>query len=372
MKVFITGAHFTPALAVIEALQKNDTDKKIDITYVGRKTTREGDPSPSAESQILPAMGVRFIPIVAGRIQRRFTRYTIPSLLKIPVGMIQAFYLMVKHHPDVVVSFGGYLAFPLVFSAWLLSIPVIVHEQTLVTGLANKVSSVFADKIAISFQDHPWSEKPNVFFTGNPLRKAILTPEKLPADLQLFVRNARTGNQKIILITGGNQGSHSINEAVDEALPELLKKYAVIHQTGDSAFKDYEKLTEKNNNIKNYIVYKFIGNEFGSIVKEVDLVVTRAGINTLLELAFAQKPALIIPLPFVTGDEQTKNARFFEKLGMATVLLQSQLSAQHLKEKIDAMTTQPFDFSKSDQIVVKDAAQRLALEIILLLKRTQV
>src|SRR3989344_5972341 len=150
MKILITGAHFTPAVAVAEELKKT---KGVEIVYVGRKTTQEGDESPSAESKVLPTLGIKFIPLIAGRLQRSFTIYTIPSFLKIPIGFLQAFFIILKEKPDVILSFGGYVAVPIVVMGWLLSVPIIVHEQTLVSGLANKISSLFADKVALSFLD---------------------------------------------------------------------------------------------------------------------------------------------------------------------------------------------------------------------------
>src|SRR5260221_10967548 len=133
MKILLTGAHFTPAQAVIEELQ----DDKIEIVYVGRTTTREGDSTPSVESEVLPKLRVKFVPIIAGRIRKVFDLWTIISLLKIPIGFIQAPFILLSENPDVIVSFGGYVAVPVVIWGWLLSKPIIVHEQTLVTGLAN-------------------------------------------------------------------------------------------------------------------------------------------------------------------------------------------------------------------------------------------
>src|SRR5687768_5813930 len=114
MKIALTGAHFTPAHAVIEELK---TYEDVEIIYLGRNHTMEGDKTPSAESKILPSLGITFIPLTAGRVQRQFSRYTIPALLKIPLGFIQALYFIAKEHPDVVLSFAGYVAVPVVLAA---------------------------------------------------------------------------------------------------------------------------------------------------------------------------------------------------------------------------------------------------------------
>ena len=233
MKILVTGAHFTPALATIEELKKING---VEVVYVGRKTTLEGDNAQSVESEILPSKGIKFIPLVTGRLQRSFTIYTIPSLLKIPIGLIQSFFIVLSEKPDVVLSFGGYVAVPIVFISWLFSIPIMIHEQTLVSGLANKISSWFADKIAVSFSGIFNKEK--FILTGNPIREIVMkTKSKKEAVLPT------------ILITGGNQGSHVINLAVEQCLERLTRIAGVIHVTGDNRFKDYERLqSNKNNN----------------------------------------------------------------------------------------------------------------------------
>ena len=350
MKILLTGAHFTPAVAVIEELKKN---YKAEVVYVGRKSTLEGDDTPSQESQILPKLGVKFIPITTGRLQREFTKYSIPSLLKIPIGFMQALLIILKEKPDVVLSYGGYIAVPVVIAGWLLSIPVIVHEQTLVSGLANRISSFFADKIAVSFP----SQNPKAILTGNPLRRQILDSVKL--------YHPRGVN---ILITGGNQGSHVINLAVEQSLDKLIKIASIIHVTGDNKFGDFERLERRQS--EKYIVKKWIGEDWGLILKKVDLVVSRAGINTLTELAYLGIPVLVIPIPYLYQDEQNKNAKFFENLGLVKILPQSKLSAGTLYKNIndclkdlDSLKRQAKNAKK---VIIPDAAKRLALETVFL------
>ncbi len=364
MKVLLTGAHFTPAVAVIEALRQQSADKKLDLLYVGRKNTLEGDSAPSVESKVIPSIGVRFVPITTGRIQRRFSIYALISLLKIPVGMVQGFWIVASERPDVVVSFGGYVGFPIVFAAWLLSIPVVIHEQTLVMGLANRMSSLFAKKIALSFPVKEFEGNPKCVVTGNPLRKEITQPSAPPAELKKFLDKAHLHHKKIILVTGGNQGAHIINQTVGGSLSELLKDFYVIHQTGDSHFQDYENLIEIQKQLgelgERYYPAKFITDGWGKVLEQAEIVISRAGINTLHELAYVQKRAVVIPLPFIYKDEQTVNAHYFAKLGLAKVLPQSQLSAESLITTVK-------EVEKMDQpktIIDTDAASRIALEIL--------
>ncbi len=365
MKILITGAHFTPALAVIVELKKH---RDVQIVYVGRKTTLEGHDTKSIESQELPKLGVKFIPIIAGRIQRHLSIYTILSLLKIPIGFIQAFYIILKEQPAVILSFGGYVSVPLVVMGWLWSIPIILHEQTLVSGLANKFSTRFANKICISFPNHELSAS-QALLTGNPLRPEILNPiEKLPESIQKIVSSAKKDNLPIIYITGGSQGSHIINITVEAILDKLLRKAYVVHQTGDSKYQDFERLSLIQND--RYLVTKWVGSEIGKLLQKVDLVVGRAGANTLTELAYFCKPALVIPIPYLYQNEQMKNAHFFEKLGLVKILPQSKLNGENLLDSLTEMLgnlEKLHDQAKVAQdLVIPDAAKRLALETMLL------
>lgn len=358
MKILVTGAHFTPAQAVIEELKKN---YQADIVYVGRRTTLEGDPTPSVESQVLPKLGVKFIPFTTGRLQREFSLQTIPSLLKIPIGFIQATFILLKEKPDVILSFGGYVAVPTVLMGWLFSIPIIIHEQGLISGLANKISSLFADKIALSFNNGKFADK--TVLTGNPLRQEILDPiKKLPNEYIQMINYSNANKLPIILVLGGNQGSHAINLAVEESLSKLLQKFVIIHQTGESKFKDFDGLEKLQN--EKYLVKKWIGQEIGGLLKKVDLVVCRGGINTLLELAYFNKPTLVIPIP--NHFEQNKNARYFESLGLVKNIPQSKLSTKILLEEARQILKSHKRDADTKKVVILDAAKRLALETILL------
>ena len=364
MKILVTGAHFTPAVAVIEEFKKRPN---IEIVYIGRNTTREGDTSPSIESQVLPDLGIKFIPIITGRLQKDFTLFTIPSLLKIPIGFMQALFFILGEKPDVILSFGGYVAVPLVFIGWLFSIPIIVHEQTLVSGLANKISSVFATKIALSFKNQK-KLNDKIIVTGNPLRAIIIKAN--PSINYEIIKYAKKQRKPIILITGGNQGSHTINEAVENCIDKLAKIACVIHITGDNKFKDFEKLEKLETD--SYKVFKWIDEEYGAVLSNADLVVSRAGVNTLSELAFVGKPALVIPIPYLYKDEQNQNAKFFESVGLVRILPQSKLSGYTLMENIKLMLKNIEKLTKkvkgAEKIIIPDAAKRLALETILLTK----
>ncbi|MBI4036725.1 UDP-N-acetylglucosamine--N-acetylmuramyl-(pentapeptide) pyrophosphoryl-undecaprenol N-acetylglucosamine transferase [Candidatus Daviesbacteria bacterium] len=374
MKILITGTHLTPALAVINELRKV---KAIDILYVGRKTTREGDKTASMESSILPRVGVKYLTITTGRFQRNFTVYTIPSLLKIPVGIIQSLMIVSTQKPDVILSFGGYLSFPIVLAGWLCSIPIIIHEQTLVPSLANRLAAIFAQKVAVSYdQKFPYS-KEKIILTGNPIRSELLENGKeASGEIKDFVGQSIKKRLPLIYITGGNQGSHIINETVESILKQLSKIAFIIHQTGDSKYKDYERISFLVKKLKlenRVLIYKWINTpDLRLILDKTDMVISRAGINTLMELAYFKVPALVIPYPFLYQNEQVVNAKYFEKRGLVKVLLQSDLSGKELLQKIEELLTPRELIKKLDtngESLVKDAAKRIAIETISLCKK---
>ena len=213
--------------------------KNWQIFFVGRKYPLEGDKAVSLEYRIIEKLGIPFFELTTGRFQRRFTRYTISSLFKIPLGLIQSFFVIKKTSPDLILSFGGYLALPIVLTGWFLKIPIVTHEQTMSPGLANKLIAFLAQKICLSWPETPKNfPKKKAVLTGNPIRKEIF-------NYQLSIINYQLSEKKLplIYITGGSLGAHSINKVVMQILPKLLKKYRIIHQCGDSqAYQDFKKL----------------------------------------------------------------------------------------------------------------------------------
>ncbi len=360
MKIAITGGHLTPALAVIDELKKTPGSE---IIFLGRATATEGDKSPSAESVVIPNQGIKFYAIAAGRFQRRFSLYTIPSLAKIPLGSLQSLVILSKERPDVVISFGSYVAFPVVLASWLLGIPVITHEQTVKGGLANKFISKFAKRIVLAWeQSLEHFPKSKSIVVGNPVRAEILNLKK--------IRTTRP----VIYITGGNQGAHIINEAVSDILPELLNRYEVVHQTGGSEiYKDYEKLKASASLLpkrlqNRYKIAKWFNtNELVQVFARSSLIVGRAGANTISEIAALGLPAIFIPIPWVSGDEQTRNAKLLESIGAAIILPQDRLTPKRLLNTIDYLIKNYPTFrskaKEAKKTVNKGAAKDIVEEI---------
>lgn len=360
MKVAITGGHLTTALAVIDELKKIEN---TEIIFLGRASSLEGDKYPSAESMVIPNLGIKFIAIKTGRLQRKFTIGTILSLLKAPIGFLQSLAIISKEKPDIIVSFGSYVALPVAFAGWVLGIPTITHEQTVKGGLANRLISKFAKKIAISWeQSKKYFPDGKTVLVGNPVRKEILE-----------IKKERT-SRPLIYITGGSQGSHSINEIVGDVLPQLLSRYEIIHQTGGSdVYKDYEKLKASVNQLprrlqNRYKIAKWFNTtELSKIFAKMDILVGRSGANTVSEVASLGIPAIFIPLPWAGQNEQFENAKILEDEGAAIILSQERLTPKRLLNNIDFIVKNYPEFKKkakkSKKLIRKDAAANLVKEI---------
>lgn len=338
MKVAITGGHLTPAVAVIELLQKN----KNKIVFFGRKHAFDGDTSLSFEYQTIKRLSVPFHEIETGKVKRHFTVDAIKSLTKMPKGLRNTFKLLKEEKPDILLTFGGYLSIPVALCARMQGIPIVIHEQTQNSGIANRFVAKFASKICISFESSKrYFPKRKTVVTGNPLRPEIFLSGK---------RFLTPSGKKIIYITGGSTGAHKINMLVKDSLKELLKDFAVIHQTGDTTLtNDYTSLQDLRKSLSedekdSYILKKFVeADELAWIYKNASVVVARSGINTTLELIATKSVALLIPLKVGQKDEQLENAKYYEKTGLGIYHEQDALTPDKFVSDVNMLAKESFD-----------------------------
>ncbi len=360
MKIVITGGHFSPAYSLIQELKKEH-----DILVIGRRYAFEGDMNETYEYRVCKKFNIPFEVINAGRLQRKFTRHTIPAAARFPQGVGRALQILRREKPSVVVTFGGYVGLPVAIAARILSIPVVLHEQTLHAGLSAKLISQFASVILTSFPSSKDLFKgKNVVLTGNPIRPELL-------NLGKKLKHAKP----LIYITGGSTGSHAINSAVSQVVPNLLPEFIIFHQTGDShEFGDYDKIkkiqSELPSDLRNsYFVEKFFPpNEVATLIASASFVISRSGINTVTELIALKTPAILIPLPHGQQNEQLQNARFFENLGLGHVLLQEDITPHLLLATIHAMIKEKSEFEKKFQeaqvYIHHDAVKKIAQEVL--------
>lgn len=387
MRIVVTGGHLTPAMAVIQELISR-FGKEVEIIYIGRKYTFEGSSTIAAEYEVIPTLKVKYLVLNAGRLQRKITRYTFLGLLKIPFGCIQSFYYLLKYKPQMVLSFGGYLSLPVVINAWILRIPILIHEQTVVLGLANRVGALFASRICLSWRSsQKYFPKGKTVITGNPIRQAIfqkfdsLSQTDKENRLGLFLSKIKP-EDKLIYITGGNQGSQVINQALLRILPKLLLKYYVIHQTGSLDFSSIQEEVEK---IKRklreryYFASWFCDSEHGWNLNRANLVISRSGANTIAELIALKKIAVLIPIPWAAGNEQFKNAEILVKYGLGKIFPQSELEKDRfykvIQKTIERTTAGDFKIAEIENRLKREGdslpfngAKKLVDEILDLIK----
>ena len=360
-KIVISGGHLTPALAVIEELQKQGG---WEIYFFGRKYAAEGDKIPSLEMEIIPRMGIKFILISAGRLQRRFTRYTIPAALRLPLGFFQALYHLIRLRPNVILSFGGYLGVPAILAGWLLRIPSLTHEQTTVIGLGTKISALFCKKVCLSWpQTLGIFPKGKEFLTGNPVRREVF---RVNPDFWKSL-NFEKG-KPLILIAGGNQGAQVINLAIKGCLGKILAKYNVFHQVGRLDLAGFRKLEQKNYRVADFVE----GADWGTLLNKADLVISRAGINTLTELGALGKPMLLIPISWLFGNEQPRNAQMFKAAGLAEIISQDELTSELLLKTIEKMMASATFYQKNAFQARKLVAPEAAVKIVKLISETAI
>lgn len=369
-KIFVTGGHYTPAAAVIEFLLKRGD---WDIFYIGKKHSFEGDEGLSYEYlELKDDPKIKFLNITAGRLQARFSENILQSvlaLLKIPVGFCLSAFWIVKYRPNLVLSFGGYIALPVVIMAWLAGIPVVTHEQTKVFGLANKIIQLFAERICVSFRSTmPKENSDRWIFTGNPIRRKFLAVSNT-LELSKLTAVKKKVKKPVVYVTGGKQGSHAINEEILKLLPDLASSFVLIIQTGDNRqFDDFSRFNLAKSQLppelsERVLVSKFFGSdEIGAVFNLADFVVSRSGANVVFDLASVGKPSILIPLPASRHNEQFLNAEELENRGLAKIVKQENI--QTLSQEIKNMAMSLSEYQKNRlaglDLIVSDSAEKIA------------
>ena len=335
MKILLTGAHLTPALAMIDYIQaKHPQDE---LVFAGRLFSQSKLRQKAVEASEVSQRGVKFIPFQAVKFVGASGLERLWSALVFPRTVRRAKKILRQEEIDVLLSFGSYLAVPFVLAAKKLDIPVVTHEQTISMGRANQLIAKLADKVAISFpQTVYYLSGQDYVVTGNPLRAGLLAKKTTkPA----YITQSKP---KILLVMGGNQGSFVINELIKDNLNFLLERFVVVHQCGRAnKLKDYpQELAQLRRQLppvlaKRYVVKEWIGEqELFWLYRHAQLAVSRAGANSVLELCLSQLPAILIPLPHSYNQEQELNAQLMASSGGAIILPQQQLKSSVFRDSV--------------------------------------
>ncbi|MCX6753541.1 MAG: UDP-N-acetylglucosamine--N-acetylmuramyl-(pentapeptide) pyrophosphoryl-undecaprenol N-acetylglucosamine transferase [Candidatus Nomurabacteria bacterium] len=367
MKILLTGGgtggHFYPLIAIAEKLTEvADKEKIIDLKlyYMSDRPY---------DKRMLFENNITYVQIPAGKMRTYFSIRNFFDIFSTATGMFFGLISMFFIYPDVVISKGGYAAFPAVFAAKLLRIPVIVHESDSYPGRLNVWTAKFAQKVAISWPEAiEFLPKEKTALTGQPIRKNILNGSKEGAH-EFFKLNS---NLPIILVIGGSQGAEMINNIFLEVLPDLLSKYQIIHQTGidniDDVLSRSKLVMEKNDNITRYVAVPYLNNLATRMAAGIaDIIVSRAG-SAIFEIASWGIPSIIIPINNSNGDHQRKNAYNYARTGACEVIDETNLTPHVLISEIDKIMSNKEKREKMKIAALsfanKDAAEKIATEAI--------
>jgi len=359
-----TGGHFYPLIAVARALKKiaeTEHIAKLELFFMSDNAYETG---------VLSRENIKFINVPAGKARRYFSLQYLPDTLKAAAGLFWAFWRLYFLLPDVIFSKGGYASFPVLFWARFLKIPVLIHESDSVPGMANKWAGKWAESIALAFPEAArYFEGKNIAIVGNPVRPQIVGGN-LDEAVDYFKLEEGVQN---LLILGGSQGSERINEIILAILPEALKKYHVIHQTGKNNFKDISGrarvLLGKSEFANRYHPFPFLEEgEIRNAAKAASLIVSRAGAGSIFEIAAWGLPAILIPLLESAQNHQRENAYGYARTGAAEVIEEPNLAPHLLLAEIEKILGNAERIQKMKQAAQTfsrlDAAERIAKELI--------
>lgn len=320
MKIVMTGGgtagHVTPNIALIDSLK----DSGVEINYIG---TADG-----IERNLIETENVPYHTIDAGKLRRYFSIENVTDIFKIIKGTFEANKHLKKIKPDIVFSKGGFVSCPVVWSAWMNKIPVIIHESDITPGLANKLSMPFAKNICYAFPDTiKYIPNKKAVFTGIPVRDNISGGSRARG----MSMCGFAPDRPVILVIGGSLGAKSINNIIRTNLDILLEKYQICHITGNADFDS--NLTNKSG----YKQFSYVNDELPHLFAMADIVLSRAGATTLFELLKLSKPNVLIPLPKASSrGDQLLNADFFRNSGYSEVVFEEDMNISTLMNALNS------------------------------------
>ncbi|MBQ9622619.1 MAG: undecaprenyldiphospho-muramoylpentapeptide beta-N-acetylglucosaminyltransferase [Treponema sp.] len=333
-----TGGHIYPGLAVADEVRAiaSKNNQEIKIVWLGN--------SGGMDKNLVENSGSvdEFIGIPSGKLRRYFSFKNFSDLFKIFAGLVKSFFTLLKLKPAVLFSKGGFVSVPPCVAAKFLRIPVFTHECDFTPGLATRLNSKFATKILVSYDETkaylPSDKREKAVVTGNPVRPVFYNTNPEEGKNFLFSERSDYNPEKpILLVLGGSLGAHQINELVVQNLDWLCERFNVVHQCGA---KDADSMPKNHDG---YFLHPFIYKEMCDVISCADIVLSRAGANSIWECSVLGKPMVLIPLcGSGTRGDQVDNAHFFEENGAAIVLLGEYAEESYLKSALERMLDPEF------------------------------
>jgi UDP-N-acetylglucosamine--N-acetylmuramyl-(pentapeptide) pyrophosphoryl-undecaprenol N-acetylglucosamine transferase len=324
-----TGGHIFPGLAIAHEFKRRDATAQILFVGTARGLEKKIVPREGFDLELMNVGALKGVPI--------FER--IKSAATLPPSFATALRILKRFRPDVVIGVGGYSSGPTLLMAALSRVPTMVVEPNAMPGFTNRVLARFVNAAALSFEDAKRFFGPRGVVTGNPIR----------SDFARLNRKART-EQLHVLIVGGSQGAHAINNAMAEALPLLASKrerLAIVHQTGERDF-DAVKRAYAEAGFADADIRAFV-HDIADQFERADVLICRSGATTAAEVAAAGKAAIFVPFPFATDDHQRKNAEAFERAGAARMIIQKDLTPARLAEELNRLIEHPYEIDRMEE-----------------------
>ncbi len=368
MKILFTGGgsggHFYPIIAVIDAVDDVAAERRL-VDVVKHYMAS----SPYDEKKLFDRQ-VYFHQVPAGKMRAYFSPLNVIDAIKTGIGILKALIEVYTIYPDVVFSKGGKDSIPSTLAARFFRIPVVVHESDAVPGSANRWAGKFARRVAVGFPDAgQYFAHEKVAHTGTPVRKEITEPQHEGS--RSFFQFEE--DLPVLLILGGSQGAQAINEHVLDALPELVKRYYIIHQTGVRNFEQTSHVgkivLEGSDFAHRYRPFAYLNDlQMKMAAGAAELAVCRSGATTIAELALWGLPSIMVPLPTAKHDHQKENAFAYARAGAAIVIEEVNLTPGVLVAEADRLVEntglrkEMRDSAKS--FAKPDAARVIAEELI--------
>lgn len=323
-----TGGHLFPGIAIAREFMARNSATRIIFVSTGNRL----------EKAVLSKAGFDLRSIQVAGIKGRGIWNQIKSVLKIPGATLAAMGLVKKFSPDLTVGLGSYSAGPVVIGAWLMRIPIAIHEQNILPGITNRILARFADRIYISFENTKSRLNPQkAHWTGNPVRQELLESAGRPKD-----GTAQDNRQSrfTVLIIGGSQGAHRINMAMIEALDHLQnsERLHFVHQTGEA---DEAAVSNAYRENKVSAKAQSFFDDMAAQYRQADLIICRAGATTVAEITALGKAAIFIPFPYAADNHQMLNAVDLANDGAAEIIVEKELNSKLLSEKIEHYRDHP-------------------------------
>lgn len=349
-KIILTGGgtagHVTPNIALVPKLK----NEGFEINYIG---SYDG-----MEKQLVEDAGLAYHGISSGKLRRYFSLQNFSDPFRVIKGYFEAKKIIKIYKPDVVFSKGGFVTVPVVFAAHKYNVPVIIHESDMTPGLANRLAIKKATKVCHNFPETAQHLGSKAVHTGSPIRQELFEGNKITA-LNMC---GFTANKPVIMVTGGSLGAENVNKLIRQTLPELLKKFQVAHLCGKGKVDETLKGTE------GYAQFEYISDEMKDFFAMADLIISRAGANSICEISALKKPNILIPLSAkASRGDQILNAKSYAKQGFSEVLDEDVATAQDLINLINKVYDNKSNYisamSKSSGVGGVDKIVKLVKEL---------